>query len=612
MFKHLTGLSNYVVSTIVSAKRLMLFALIALTMLAPAKADAAVSTWVAAGSTSNFSDNLNWDAPPTPDCDLVFAANAFASKGAPVNDLVGLDVNAINIYEAYNITGNAITCKVINDNNATIATVNLPISTFGSAVLTVTVTTAGATLNLPGILSGAGPATYGGPGTTRLCGTVNNTLSGLTSVAMGNLLIDSAAPEAIAGPMIIDSGAIATIKTAPGIKNSVAVIVNGTLDLSPAVGNEGTDTETIGGLSGNGVVNLGAATLGCTAQASPTNYLGSFIGTGSFRQSISGTQILSGNASSSTGPTVVAGGELHIWGVQTASPVVVTSGTLLLANDSSVGDVTLSGGSVLTFDETITAMNLHSTTPNLVVGNGSTFHVTTRGAPPTLYSYVTTGSADVSGALLTIDTTTYAPAPNAVMIIIENTGAPVVGTFLGLPENSQVASSTDPTVIFTISYIGGTGNSVTLTRGLPIADVTPPVISAITTNTLTVSSTKVSWLTNEASDTQVQYGLTNAYGTATTLSAAAVLTHSATIVGLVPDTIYHFRVLSRDSSGNLATSVDGTFKSAAPAPVVQNDPNTGRKDQFQDAVGGCGAGAAGVLLLGMLFSLQMRGRKSRR
>src|SRR5690606_33615986 len=96
-------------------------------LLAAVPANAAVSTWVAAGGTSNFSDASNWDAFPTPDCDLVFPAGTpWASKGSPVNDIIGLEVNAINIYETYNITGNAIACKNINDNSAGIATIALP------------------------------------------------------------------------------------------------------------------------------------------------------------------------------------------------------------------------------------------------------------------------------------------------------------------------------------------------------------------------------------------------------------------------------------------------------------------------------------------------------
>ena len=545
----------------------------ALLVLLVARGEAATCTWVAAGLTSNFSEALNWDAVPSPDAILVFPAGPpFAAKGAPVNDLgYLLDVDSINIYESYVITGNAITCKNINVNNNVIATVALPISTFGAAVLTVIVTDAPAILYLPGLISGAGPVTYAGPGTKRLNGTVNNTVAGLTSVALGNLVLDSTAAEAIAGPMIIDSGAIVTLVNAPDIKNTVTVTVNGTLDISTATGGEGADTETLGGLAGNGTVSLGANSLGCTAQAAPTNFSGGFSGTGGFHQSGSGIQVLSGNSSTNTGAAILDGGELHIWGTQPTAPINVTAGTLVLANDCTVGDVSLGGGaaSTLSFYETITAMNLHGTTPNLTVGSGSGFQVVALGPAPTLYSYVTTAAVTLTGAVLTIDTTVYTPIVGSLMTIVENTGAGVVnGTFAGLVEGATVASSTDPGCVFTISYVGGTGNDVTLLGVLP--DLTAPVISAVAVGSLTTSSAAVSWTTDEVANSQVEYGLTAAYGSLTVLDASLVLSHDVPLAGLTIGTLYHFRVLSSDAAGNPAVSADGTFTTSADstAPVI--------------------------------------------
>src|SRR4051812_37616499 len=140
---------------------------LALALMSSSHAGAATATWVAAGlpGNSNFSYALNWDAVPSAGGDIVFSAAAFPAKGAPVNDLAaGTAFGAINIYAAYNITGNSVTCTSVNDNNATNATLALPLGTFGSSVMTITVTTSGGVLYLPGVLSGAGPVTHGGPG----------------------------------------------------------------------------------------------------------------------------------------------------------------------------------------------------------------------------------------------------------------------------------------------------------------------------------------------------------------------------------------------------------------------------------------------------------------
>src|SRR5439155_2858245 len=88
----------------------------------------------------------------------------------------------------------------------------------------------------------------------------------------------------------------------------------------------------------------------------------------------------------------------------------------------------------------------------------------------------------------------------------------------------------------------------------------------------TASGTTVNWLTNEAADTQVEYGTTAAYGSSTTLNAAQVTSHSAALSGMQASTTYHYRVKSRDAAGNLAVSGDFTFTTAAApdttAPVI--------------------------------------------
>ena len=95
-------------------------------------------------------------------------------------------------------------------------------------------------------------------------------------------------------------------------------------------------------------------------------------------------------------------------------------------------------------------------------------------------------------------------------------------------------------------------------------DTTPPTISSISSSGVTTSGATVSWNTNEASDTQVEYGATTSYGSQTALNSSLVTSHSATLSGLSASTLYHYRVKSRDSAGNLSTSGDNTFTTQAP------------------------------------------------
>lgn len=99
----------------------------------------------------------------------------------------------------------------------------------------------------------------------------------------------------------------------------------------------------------------------------------------------------------------------------------------------------------------------------------------------------------------------------------------------------------------------------------PPTDTVPPVLSAITSSSVTQSSALIAWTTNEPADSQVEYGETTAYGQTTVVASALVTSHSAALSGLNPDTLYHYRVRSRDAAGNLAVSSDFTFRTATPA-----------------------------------------------
>ena len=563
-------------SRISTAKRFALSPIALLAMLA-GPAAAATSTWTAAAANSNWSEPLNWDNFPTAMCIMVFPAGIdYLVEGMPVNNLPGspLVIDQLNVYAAISISGNAIDCLNINDHSAGTVNISLPISTVGQAVLTVTALSATGTLNLSGRLTGAGPVTYGGPGTKRLTGSVNNTLSGTSSVALGTLVLASAASESIAGPLHVLVNGTVTLSAAPEIKNTAVVTVDGTFNLSAATGNDGTDTETIGGLAGTetaAVVNVGAKTLGCTAQLAPTVYRGGFQGTGGFRQSTSGVQVISGTSFPYTGTTTQAGGSIHIWGQLLNSPVVVTGGTLVMAGNCSVGNVTLSGSSsVLSLDETISAMTMLGTTPTLTIGSGSTYQVVAKS--PSNYSQVmTTTGASINGAILSVDTSLHTPTVASVMVIIQNNGSgPIAGTFAGLAQGATVTSATNNGTTFTISYIGGSGNDVTLTGVTVATDTTPPAISAVTAGTLTGTSATITWTTDVASTSQVEYGLTTSYGSLTTLDTSTVTSHSVGLTGLTGSTTYNYRVYSRDAAGNRAVSANATFATAADttAPVI--------------------------------------------
>ena len=103
-----------------------------------------------------------------------------------------------------------------------------------------------------------------------------------------------------------------------------------------------------------------------------------------------------------------------------------------------------------------------------------------------------------------------------------------------------------------------TASGVTVTVDNPV-DTTPPIISGVSATSLTLSGATIAWTTNEAADSQVEYGVTTSYGFTTTLDPALVTSHSQTLANLSAGATYHYRVLSSDAAGNPAASGDFTF-----------------------------------------------------
>ena len=92
----------------------------------------------------------------------------------------------------------------------------------------------------------------------------------------------------------------------------------------------------------------------------------------------------------------------------------------------------------------------------------------------------------------------------------------------------------------------------------PPADTTPPVIKNVLALSETETKVVITWVTNEPSTSQVEYGKTTEYGLTAT-SDELTTTHSITLSGLEPNTAYYYRLKSKDTARNEASSTDNTF-----------------------------------------------------
>jgi hypothetical protein len=195
------------------------------------------------------------------------------------------------------------------------------------------------------------------------------------------------------------------------------------------------------------------------------------------------------------------------------------------------------------------------------------FTFTTAATPdttPPVISSVSSGSVTQNAAVVTWSTNEAADTQ------VEYGTTPGYGSTTTLnsglvTSHSQAVSglSANTLYYFRVRSRDGSGN-LAISGGFTFttteaADTTPPVISSVTAGSLTQNSAVVSWSTNEAADTQVEYGATAAYGSSTALNSGMSTSHSQSVSGLSANTLYHYRVKSRDASGNLATSTDYTF-----------------------------------------------------
>ena len=126
-----------------------------------------------------------------------------------------------------------------------------------------------------------------------------------------------------------------------------------------------------------------------------------------------------------------------------------------------------------------------------------------------------------------------------------------VGALTGLTRNGNPVTTTLQTIKgVEYAFFAATAGAYVASYAV---DTTPPVISAVVATPGTGDAT-VTWTTDEASTSIVDYGtIASSLGSQVT-NGALVTSHSIHLTGLSPSTTYYFRVTSVDAANNAATS----------------------------------------------------------
>jgi hypothetical protein len=174
----------------------------------------------------------------------------------------------------------------------------------------------------------------------------------------------------------------------------------------------------------------------------------------------------------------------------------------------------------------------------------------------------------------------------ALSVNISPSGAGSVSPLSGEYEpNVQVTLTATPASGYTFDYWdgGASGSSATITiimdsdktviAHFSVVDIAAPVISGVGISNITETSAAITWITDEPATSQIEYGKNTSYGSNSPSHEDLVTSHNVTLGDLEPNTVYHYRVKTRDSSNNLATSTDYTF-------TTLFLPNANDKDRY--------------------------------
>jgi autotransporter-associated beta strand protein len=349
-------------------------------------------------------------------------------------------------------TGSAVTlANAVTLGNITVAgTLGL---TFTGPVLltgnrTVTVSNTAAT-TLAGPISESGGSRKlikTGPGTLVLAGA--NTYSGGTVLAAGALAVGNNSALGT-GPLTWNGGTITASGAAVSLANPVTLgghgTIGGTFDLIFTGAVTLTSTRLLT------VSNTGTTTV--------SGAIGQAGGTRGLTKDGTGTLVLSGT-DTYAGVTTVTAGTLLVNGSLGSAVSVAAGGTL--GGSGSVSSISEAATGATVMPGTSATTGILSA-GNLTLHAGGSFDVAmnSTGTGSGYDQVVATGTVKLNKAALHVSVG-FTPSVGTTFTIIKNNGSGVIlGTFEGLAEEASFVADG---MTFQISYLGGSGHDVVLTR----------------------------------------------------------------------------------------------------------------------------------------------------
>jgi uncharacterized lipoprotein YddW (UPF0748 family) len=258
------------------------------------------------------------------------------------------------------------------------------------------------------------------------------------------------------------------------------------------------------------------------------------------------------------------------WTTDTASSSQVNYGPTASYGSSSPLDntpvtshsVTISGLSAnALYHYQVISTNAYGTT------NSTDYTFTTAG-PPTISNVQ---ASNVTGGGATITWTTNSAANSQVRYgLTSGYGSQTALDQTNVTSHSVMISGLTPNTPYHYQAVSVNAYGFAQSDDFTFTTAGAPVISGVSATGVGPNGATIIWTTDTPADSQVEYGTTTSYGSATTLNATPVTAHSVTLSGLTANTPYHYRVRSANAAG-ATYSGDFTFTTAAFATEIAID-----------------------------------------
>jgi hypothetical protein len=269
---------------------------------------------------------------------------------------------------------------------------------------------------------------------------------------------------------------------------------------------------------------------------------------------------VAGTAITSTSATIT-------WTTDQPSTSLVNYGTTTGYGSASALNSTLSTSHSVTLTGLTpgTAYNVDVVSANSAGATSTSSNLTfTTSATPPVISAVTTSGVTTTSATITWTT------DQATSSLVNYGTTPGYGSASMLNSTLSTSHSVTltglaPGITYNFDVVAATsaGTSSTSANQTFVTTAQPPVISAVSTSGTTTTSATITWTTDQATSSLVNYGTTMGYGASSTLNSTLTTSHSVTLTGLAPGITYDFDVVSANSAGTSSTSANGTFTTSA-------------------------------------------------